>query len=157
MSAWHSKVFIATAEPFDVEMKKRVVDHRKERGPDWHTIEESCDLATVIGNLGDNTVAVLDCCTVWLGNVWHTLGDDDSTLENHIGAFCAALAKWSHENHGEIMVVSNEVGWGIVPHEEAVRRYRDWAGRLNQRIASIASAQPWNYSNASFSRGRLHV
>ncbi|KMQ49641.1 Adenosylcobinamide-phosphate guanylyltransferase [Chitinispirillum alkaliphilum] len=138
-SSYSQKIFIATAECFDDEMNERVVNHQKERGEKWQTIEETIDLVKAISEIHDNTVAVIDCCTVWLGNVWHKLGDSDQVLQDYIDSFCNALQKWNDgEENGEVIIVSNEVGWGIVPLEKSVRRYRDWAGKLNQRIASIA-------------------
>jgi adenosylcobinamide kinase/adenosylcobinamide-phosphate guanylyltransferase len=137
-AAIQPKIFIATAEPIDDEMRMRAEMHRKNRGDSWQTIEEPCDLPGVIQNLEDDCLALIDCCTVWLGNIWHKYGDDDMTLSRHVEALCVALEQWRSRATGEIIIVSNEVGWGIVPHELAVRHYRDWAGRLNQRIASLA-------------------
>ncbi len=138
-SSQNQKVFIATAESFDEEMKERIVNHQKERGKKWRTIEEPHDLAGTLDNLKDGTVAIIDCCTVWLGNIWHQFGDSDAVFEKHTEMFVQALQLWcDSDREGEVIIVSNEVGWGIVPLEKSVRRYRDWAGKLNQRIASIA-------------------
>ncbi|MFP4164114.1 MAG: bifunctional adenosylcobinamide kinase/adenosylcobinamide-phosphate guanylyltransferase [Chitinispirillaceae bacterium] len=132
------RIFIATARALDEEMRERVRSHRQERGGRWDTVEAECDLANVVDSLPDGTVAVIDCCTVWLGNVWHLHGNSNENLEKHVKVLCDALDRWKRCGTGEIIIVSNEVGWGIVPLEPEVRRYRDWAGRLNQRIAALA-------------------
>ncbi len=132
------KVFIATAEGMDDEMRTRIQIHQNERGSRWSTVEEPYDLASVIDRLESGGVAIIDCCTVWLGNIWHKLGDTDSVLLDRINSLCDSLSLWREGKHGELYIVSNEVGWGIVPLDPGVRRYRDWVGRLNQRIASIA-------------------
>ncbi|MDO5577009.1 MAG: bifunctional adenosylcobinamide kinase/adenosylcobinamide-phosphate guanylyltransferase, partial [Fibrobacter sp.] len=137
-SGLSKKVFIATANVFDNEMAQRVDAHRKERGSEWETIEEQVDLVSAIKKAGDSAVVVIDCCTVWLGNVWHIYGTDDANLESHILKLCSFMEKWVTQKQVEIVIVSNEVGWGIVPADPAVRRYRDWSGKMNQHIASIA-------------------
>jgi adenosylcobinamide kinase/adenosylcobinamide-phosphate guanylyltransferase len=133
-----SKTFIATAEIVDEEMRERAVNHQAQRGEYWHTIEEPVKLDDAVSHLSDGGVAIIDCCTVWLGNIWHRYGNDCDTLEKHVTIFCTALQKWKKEKNGTVIIVSNEVGWGIVPHEPSIRRYRDFAGILNQRIASLA-------------------
>jgi len=133
-----NKVFLATAEIVDDEMRQRAINHQKQRGDSWSTIEEPVALAQRIAELSEHCCAVLDCCTVWLGNVWHRCGDDASTLQSHIDELCVALTTWKENKSGTLIIVTNEVGWGIVPHEPAVRRYRDFAGLLNQRLAAIA-------------------
>ena len=133
-----AKLFIATAEVLDEEMQLRAENHSKERGPEWETVEEPCNVADRVKNLSSNSMVLIDCCTVWLGNIWHKYGNDDTTLSYHIDMLCKALENWADKNKGEIIVVSNEVGWGIIPADAGVRRYRDWAGKLNQKIASIS-------------------
>ncbi|MDG5816018.1 bifunctional adenosylcobinamide kinase/adenosylcobinamide-phosphate guanylyltransferase [Chitinispirillales bacterium ANBcel5] len=134
-----SKVFIATAECFDEEMKERVTNHKLERGDEWVTVEEPYKIDRAVGDLDNCSAAVIDCCTVWLGNIWYKNGDSDTALVKNIENFSKSLLKWQQsEGTGEIVIVSNEVGWGIVPLEKSVRRYRDWAGKLNQKIASLA-------------------
>lgn len=133
-----NKVFIATAEPFDDEMQLRITNHRNERGAGWSTLEEPENLAAAVNSLKDNSVAVIDCCTVWLGNIWHSSDSDPDTLTSKVDSFLDSLCSWKSRAEGVLYIVSNEVGWGIVPLDESVRRYRDTIGKLNQNIARIA-------------------
>jgi len=133
-----SHIYIATAEPFDDEMSQRALNHQKERGDSWTTVEESLDPGSVVLGIQESAAIIVDCCTVWLANIWHHFGSADETLDTHVTSFCTALAAWQRQGSGEIILVSNEVGWGIVPPDAGVRQYRDWAGRLNQRIAALA-------------------
>jgi len=138
-SSGFPKVFIATAEVFDDEMKIRANNHQRERGEEWQTIEEPYDIALTKGKMDPGSVAIIDCCTVWLGNIWHKFKDNDLSVKTNIDFFCTVLANWQKSNQGEIIIVSNEVGWGIVPIDPGVRSFRDWAGKLNQQIAKIAN------------------
>jgi adenosylcobinamide kinase/adenosylcobinamide-phosphate guanylyltransferase len=135
-----NKTFIATAEVFDDEMAERVNKHIAERGEHWKTVEVPCYLPAAITNLPEDSISIVDCLTVWLGNIWFKYGDDDKTLDDHIEELCRSLALWKTRNSGDIIIVTNEVGWGIIPPEASVRRYRDWAGKLNQKIATIADS-----------------
>ncbi len=132
------KTFVATAELVDDEMRDRAQRHRRERGEGWRTVEEPRDLVSVIGGLTDGDVAVIDCCTVWLGTIWHECGGEREALDSRVDSLTAALKAWKRTKSGMVVVVSNEVGWGIVPSEPAVRRYRDAAGRLNRLVAAAA-------------------
>ncbi|HAJ80220.1 MAG TPA: bifunctional adenosylcobinamide kinase/adenosylcobinamide-phosphate guanylyltransferase [Fibrobacteres bacterium] len=133
------KFFIATAEVFDAEMQARAKNHQTQRGDEWRTIEEPFDIALTIEKLNSGSVAIIDCCTVWLGNIWHKFNNSDIAIESNIDSLCTALGNWQKGKTGEIIIVSNEVGWGIVPVDPGVRNYRDWAGKLNQKIAGIAN------------------
>ncbi len=138
-SSYAEKLFIATAVVFDNEMSERVQKHKQERGSEWKTIESPYELPKTVENLPSKTVAVVDCLSVWLGNVWYKYGDDEDTLSLHIDYLHKSIQNWKTENSGEIILVTNEVGCGIIPPDAATRRYRDWAGRLNQHIGKIAS------------------
>jgi adenosylcobinamide kinase/adenosylcobinamide-phosphate guanylyltransferase len=125
------RVYIATAEPFDEEMRSRIARHREERGSGWVTREAQLELAAALTEAdADERVILIDCITIWLGNLMHR--ERDVPLE--VDRFCQALecAK------GRIIVVANEVGLGIVPDNAMARRFRDEAGRANQRIAAVA-------------------
>ena len=129
------KAFIATATPCDKEMAARIARHRSERGADFLTIEEPLDLAGALGALPrDMDVAVVDCLTLWLGNLMHKYGgireDDCPEIE--------ALVEALRSPPCDLLVVTNEVGMGIVPENEAARTFRDVAGRLNARVARMA-------------------
>ncbi len=132
------RTFVAPAEVLDDEMRERARAHQSERGGSWTTIEEPVALAQVIQQLPAGGVCLIDCLTVWLGNVWHHRGDTDDALSGAVDELVAALTRWRQNTPGRIILVTNEVGWGIVPVEPAVRRYRDWSGRLNQRVAALA-------------------
>jgi len=128
------RVFIATAEPFDVEMEDRISRHRAERGDLFTTIEEPLDPAAALARLPEGTqIVVIDCMTVWLGNLMHHMGDD-TEIYPRIKRFLAALKS----PLCGIIIVTNEVGLGLIPADPFSRRYRDLAGRLNQEIAKIA-------------------
>jgi adenosyl cobinamide kinase/adenosyl cobinamide phosphate guanylyltransferase len=112
-------VYVATAEPFDDEMKARIAEHRARRGEKWRTVEAP---------LG-GTVLV-DCLTLWLNNLMYKERD----IDTETARLEAALAV----RQGPVVLVSNEVGSGIVPDNAEARRFRDLQGRLNQRIAARA-------------------
>jgi len=123
-------LMIATAEAFDDEMRDRIARHRDERGEGWRTLEAPLNLAAAVRGLGAKDVAVVDCLTLWLSN--QMLADHD--LPAAVDDLTAALAACP----ASLWVVSNEVGWSLVPDNALGRRFRDEAGRLNQRIAAIA-------------------
>ena len=127
------RAFIATALVTDDEMRERIRKHREERGPAFTTIEEPLDLASALGRLPDGCgIAIVDCITVWLGNLMHVRGADG--LFPEVKAFVEALRR----PPCDIVVVTNEVGMGVVPPTELGREFRDRAGRLNQEIAALA-------------------
>lgn len=128
------RVYIATAEPFDDEMRTRISMHQEERGKNFVTLEEPLDLAEAIDRIPTGTdVALIDCLTVWMGNLMHKRGEQDYPRDE-IAAFLQAL-----ENPPcNLIVVTNEVGSGIIPHDALTRTYRDHAGWLNQDVAARA-------------------
>lgn len=122
--------YLATAEAGnDAEMVDRIRHHREGRGEGWQTIEAPLDLAPALA-AGTGTVTLLDCATLWLSN--HLLRGHDPAAE--AGRLLAALAAAP----GPVVVVSNEVGGGIVPENALARRFRDEQGWLNQRLAAAA-------------------
>ncbi|HSK39279.1 MAG TPA: bifunctional adenosylcobinamide kinase/adenosylcobinamide-phosphate guanylyltransferase [Arenibaculum sp.] len=123
--------YLATAEARDGEMRERIARHRAERGPRWRTVEEPLDLVGAIGRHADAEGAVLvDCLTLWLGNLMEA-GLDAQAEGRHLAESLSALP-------GRILLVSNEVGLGIVPDNALARRFRDEAGRLHQALAARA-------------------
>lgn len=127
-----TRTFIATAEITDPEMRERVSRHRLERGDLFHTIEEPVDLGSALLNLpAGNGVAVVDCLTVWLGNLYHRLGADEERVREKIDSFLRQMEQAPQD----LVFVTNEVGWSIVPENELSRAFRDMAGYLNQRVA----------------------
>lgn len=128
------KAFLATAEAIDGEMQERIVAHKKERREKYHTIEEPVEIWKVFETLPDDIeVIVVDCITVWLGNLQYHL-DDEKKEADAIEKFLTALS----DPPCEVIVVTNELGMGIIPENPLVRRFRDEAGRLNQRVAALA-------------------
>ena len=123
------RAYIATAQAFDEEMAARIAQHRLDRGEDWRTIDAPIDLCAAIGSL-DGTAALLDCVTVWIGNLMHEERDVNTEIDKLVDHLTAAP--------GPLVVVSNEVGLGIVPDNAMARRFRDFAGRLNQKLAAVA-------------------
>lgn len=122
-------VYLATAQAFDDEMRDRIDAHKAERGPSWATIECPLDLAAAIAAAaGTNTFLLVDCLTLWLTNVTFAERDIAQETQTLIEAINAA--------QGRIVVVSNEVGMGIVPENALARKFRDDQGRLNQTIAA---------------------
>ena len=125
-------VMIATAQAFDAEMAERIACHREDRGAAWTTLEAPLDLAGALANLGPDDVVVVDCLTLWLSNLM---------LEEHdIQAAAAQLVTVASGFAGALWLVSNEVGFGIVPDNALARRFRDEAGRLHQALAQAADA-----------------
>jgi adenosylcobinamide kinase / adenosylcobinamide-phosphate guanylyltransferase len=121
--------YVATSEVRDAEMAERIAHHRNRRPAEWHTVEEPLLLADTLRRAAaTDTCVMVDCLTLWLTNA--LLGE----REEEIDRLLAALPGLP----GRILLVSNEVGWGIVPENALARRFRDEQGRLNQRIAAIA-------------------
>jgi adenosylcobinamide kinase/adenosylcobinamide-phosphate guanylyltransferase len=130
--AGQAPLMIATAEALDAEMAARIARHQAERGPVWRTREAPVELAAAIRDLATGEVAVVDCLTLWLSNLMHREID----LEGATRALDTAL----DQTPGDIWLVTNEVGMGIVPENALARRFRDAAGRLNQTLAERADA-----------------
>ena len=125
------RTYLATAEVLDDEMGARVKAHRDRRDSDWKTVEEPLDLATALKAETEQGAAVLvDCLTLWLGNLLGAARDAEQEIEGLI----AAVGQFG----GPVVFVSNEVGQGIVPDNALARRFRDLAGSLHQRLAEKA-------------------
>lgn len=128
------RLFVATLEPRDDEMRRRVERHRAERGAGWDTREEPLGLAAALEEASESyDVCVVDCLTLWLSNVIHAKRDVDEQIAGLVSALGDAK-----EERLDVYVVSNEVGMGIVPENELARRFRDCAGTLNQMVAEAA-------------------
>ena len=124
--------YIATAQAFDDEMRERIALHQARRDERWVTVEAPLDLAAALRDTGEGIPVLVDCLTLWLTN--HMLAEHDLDGERR------RLEKVLAEPAGPWFVVSNEVGMGIVPDTALARRFRDEAGRLNQRVAAIADS-----------------
>ena len=123
-------VMIATAQAFDAEMQDRIARHQADRDERWMTVEAPLDLVGAIAALVAEDVAVVDCLTLWLSNLMASGNDIEAAFGALIDAVIACPA--------DLLLVSNEVGWGIVPDNTMARAFRDHAGRLHQRLAKVA-------------------
>ncbi|MER2604744.1 MAG: bifunctional adenosylcobinamide kinase/adenosylcobinamide-phosphate guanylyltransferase [Siculibacillus sp.] len=124
-------VMVATAQAYDEEMDRRIAAHRAERGPEWDLIEEPIDLSGVIARAAaPDRVLVVDCLTLWLTNVLLGDGDEEAAIDELVETIAGT--------RGPLVLVSNEVGLGIVPENALARRFRDLQGRLNREVAQIA-------------------
>ncbi len=129
-----NRAFIATGVAFDGEMRARIARHKAERGATFTTIEEPLDLAGAIARVPCGTAVVLvDCLTVWLGNLMHAGLLVDGASPN-IEAFARAVVGQPFD----IVIVTNEIGMGVIPDNAMARDFRDAAGFLNQRMAALA-------------------
>ncbi len=121
---------VVTAVAFDDEMAARIERHRRDRPAGWNTVEAPEELVAAVEAVPDDTVLLLDCVTVWLGNLM-VRGDDAGAIE----ASGASLARAIAARNGPAIVVSNEVGMGIVPGDPMSRAFRDLQGRVNAALA----------------------
>jgi adenosylcobinamide kinase/adenosylcobinamide-phosphate guanylyltransferase len=128
-----SYLFLATAEVGDDEMAERVRLHQASRGPEWGLIEEPLDIAEALqSNIGDADIALIDCATIWLSNILLQKGREA------VDAYEERLLKALSQRRQAVIIVSNEVGTGIVPEHPLGREFRDLAGILNQKLAALA-------------------
>jgi len=124
--------YIATATPFDHEMRERIAQHQQDRPAHWHTWEAPLLLAEQLCDLPDNDIVLIDCLTLWLNNhLYEAPAQDFSALFN-------ALIRSMQQRQGVTYVVANEVGLGVIPVGDVSRRFVDLAGWLNQKTAQYA-------------------
>jgi adenosylcobinamide kinase/adenosylcobinamide-phosphate guanylyltransferase len=127
------KIYIATCEALDEEMVQRIENHQKIRGPEWQTIEEPLEIVGEIGQYRNEVdLILLDCITLWLSNLL-TKGNTDLKIIDEINRLVEIMKQTSTS----LIMVSNEVGMGIVPADPLSRRFRDLSGMANQRIAEV--------------------
>lgn len=129
--------FVATAEPFDDDMAARVAHHRAERPPNWTTVEEPVALADAIRATPDSSLLIVDCLTVWLANLAVRVIPPPEMLRSGHDMVDELRARRGRGG-APTVVVSNEVGLGIVPADADTRAYRDTLGRINQMVAAAA-------------------
>jgi adenosylcobinamide kinase/adenosylcobinamide-phosphate guanylyltransferase len=127
------RIYVATAQAFDDEMHERIALHRLERDRSWQTVDAPLELSQAIqAQTGPDKVVLVDCLTLWLSNI--VLAERDPSHEGD------RLIHAVREAQGPLILVSNEVGQGIVPSTPLGRSFRDEQGRLNQRIAEACDA-----------------
>jgi adenosylcobinamide kinase/adenosylcobinamide-phosphate guanylyltransferase len=128
------RAFIATAQALDAEMRVRIDRHRNERGDSFRTIEAPFDLQEVVGELRDVDVVVIDCLTLWISNLLMR-GEGEGEIVDHV----KTLARQLRETAFASIVVTSEVGMGIVPESAVARLFRDVMGLAHQHIAESAT------------------
>ena len=138
--AFESHFFLATAFAGDEEMKQRITQHQSERDSCWRTLEEPYHLVTAWGRLetGPKSLMVMDCATLWISNLLCGMGGkalSPSGVEKEFEALFELLSRLN----GEVRIVSNEVGLGIVPDNPLSRQFRDLQGKFNQNLAGLAN------------------
>ena len=125
--------FVATAEGLDHELAQRIERHRDERPADWTTVEEPIALDSALASVPHAALAIVDCLTLWVANCLGA-GLDEMRVEERARRFAEVAATRGRD----VLVVSNEVGSGIVPADAPSRRYRDLLGRVNAIVAAAA-------------------
>ena len=144
-----NKIFIATSQPTDFEMEKRVKKHQAERGIGWYTVEEPVNIHETIDEYSKKaSVILVDCLTLWVSNLLFNASqkneiskiesDKNRDYQAHIDHAVELLEKSLESCQCPLFMVSNEVGAGIVPENTIARQFRDLAGFVNQRMAKIA-------------------
>ncbi len=128
LSCGKKRAFLATAESFDDEMRSRIDKHKKDRGDLFDTFEEPVNLEKILNKTSEYDVCVIDCMTTWLGNLFYHKID----ITSEVGIFLNSL-------NGNEIIVTNEVGMGIIPIDTMTRKYVEELGRLNSKLASVAS------------------
>lgn len=126
----HTPVLIATAQAGDLEMSQRIDQHQRDRDGRWQLIEEPIDIAAALSGLDDERVVVIDCMTLWLSNCLH-----QANWPQHKQAFLETLSSTPHQ----VIIVSNEVGQGIVPLGQLSRQFVDESGWLHQALAKLCA------------------
>jgi adenosylcobinamide kinase/adenosylcobinamide-phosphate guanylyltransferase len=129
------RTYIATAQGLDSEMAERIRRHQEERGSAFQTVEEPLNLSSRIEKIKRPcSVVVVDCLTLWVSNLLGTIKEEGPGIQDQLDEVLAVLKK----TRIPVILIGNEVGWGIVPENALARTFRDLSGRLHQEIAQIA-------------------
>ena len=134
-------LFVATAEAGDEEMRQRIEKHKQMRPGGWDTLEYATDIGTQINQkIGRAQVVIVDCITLLVSNVLGQHGDqtDASLIEEKVSDEIDKLIACIKQNNATFIIVTNEIGLGLVPTGKISRLYRDLLGKANQRLAEIA-------------------
>jgi adenosylcobinamide kinase/adenosylcobinamide-phosphate guanylyltransferase len=143
-----SLAYVATAEARDEEMTRRIERHRAERKRAWTTVEEPLALLEAVAGLKENDAAVVDCLTLWVANVLER-GDDPAAVV----AEADAAAGLAATRRAPVIVVTNEVGLGIVPANALARRYRDVLGDVNRAFVARADTSAFVIAGKALTLG----
>lgn len=136
------RYFLATCQPADEEMRQRVARHQQDRGDQWQTLECPLDIEAVLrGMENDQAVVLVDCLTLWMSNLL-AVTEDPAVTERRLDGLAGAVA----QSAASVILVSNEVGCGIVPENPLARLYRDMVGLANQRLARQVDHVVWMVS-----------
>ena len=129
------RLFVATCEPRDAEMEARIEAHQRERGSDWTTREVPLQLSEILREVqGHYGVILVDCLTMWVSNLLLQADAPPGSIQTA----CEYLLEGLTQTSAPTILISNEVGWGIVPDNPLARQFRDQAGWLHQRLAQVA-------------------
>lgn len=135
----HRAVLVATAQPWDEEMRQRIARHQADRAarvPGMSTIEEPRALEAIVrAQDSARTMLVIDCLTLWLTNLLMPARPEEALSPEAAASACEALALAVDRCPGPVVMVSNEIGWGVIPMGREVRAFVDAQGRMNQRLA----------------------
>ncbi|AMW33260.1 adenosylcobinamide kinase /adenosylcobinamide-phosphate guanylyltransferase [Fervidobacterium changbaicum] len=129
---YQTRAFLATGVPFDEEMKERIRRHQEERRNLFDTYEEPVEVSRVLRTIdGRYDVVVFECLTTYLGNLYYY----EVNVQEHLGKFIETLASM----RTEVIIVTNEVGWGIIPENKLAREFAETLGKTNAKLAKLAS------------------
>ncbi|GAI86161.1 unnamed protein product [marine sediment metagenome] len=138
-------LFVATATAGDEEMKQRIEEHRRARPATWDTLEVTTDIGSQISQkIGGAKVVIVDCITLWVNNIFNQYADqanepiDASTIEQKLTTEIDELVDCINRTEASFIIVTNEVGLGLVPANRVGRLYRDLLGRVNQLLTERA-------------------
>jgi len=151
------RTYVATAVAIDEEMRERIASHqqaRRNRG--WETVEEPLELAAALARCRQHKVVLIDCLTIWINNLMYDAEQNARQVtETDVVQRCRELLAAAGDCRDEVILVTNEVGLGVVPENRVARRYRDLVGRANQVIAAqadsvtlVACGIPWQLKGA---------
>lgn len=129
-SKYPRKTYIATAEPIDNEIKRKIEAHKKERDASYTTLEVPLNIHKAVREAADTDVILVDCITVWLGNVFH--------YSKNVEAAVDALFKALENQSADIIFITNESSMSIIPADELSRKYTYWLAKINRRLSEKA-------------------
>ena len=130
-SCGNKVIYIATSEPFDDEMQSRIDRHRARRDAGWRTVDAPLELPDMLVQTDGDAPRLVDCLTMWLNNLIYNNRDVADEVDK--------LIKVISEQQADLVMVTNEIGSGLVPQTAEARKFRDLAGELNQMVAQAAS------------------